>query len=67
MRKLNEDKQISTDVQAILEVLFKHEHPETGIINLQDANLIEAQIGSCHLKWVNFERANLKKGSHFMG
>lgn len=61
--KLNEDKKISTDVQAILEVLFKHEHPDTGIINLQDASLIEAQIGSCHLKWVNFERANLKKAN----
>jgi BTB/POZ domain-containing protein KCTD9 len=59
--KPNEDKQISTDVQAILEALFKDEHPDTHIINLQDANLIEAQLGFYHLKWVHLERANLKR------
>lgn len=56
----NEDKRISTDIQVILEVLFKHEHPYTDIIDLQNVNLKEAQLFRTHLEWVNLEKANLE-------
>ena len=47
---------ISTEIQAILEVLSDHEHPDTDVINLENVNL----NGVCLINNANLRFANLR-------
>lgn len=53
---------ISTEIQAILEVLSDHEHPDTDVINLDNVNLNGARlINHPNLKFVSFIGSSFKK------
>jgi hypothetical protein len=59
------DKPLSTDIQVILDLIYKREHSFNEILDLRNSNLRNAQLFGAHLEWANLIETHLE-GAYLM-